>query len=256
MPVPSYLKKKLQQAVFCLLPSFMMICASAGLASAGDDAKLEIFGFSKHGDFFAFEQYGFQDGSGYPYSDIFVIDVLGDSWVKPSPFRRIDEMEYLEGTDEYAYLTDTRARNFGAADKLLEMKGIAGRGQTVAFNPRTELGSNPHKMVVAPRLPLLSGETSVELTLSEFPLQNAQCTAYDVESKGFRLTMVNNGVTRTLNHDTTLPKSRVCPTSYRMERFFTYYPESAPPVFAVLIQMESLGFEGPDRRYLAIAGRL
>ena len=115
---------------------------------------------------------------------------------------------------------------------------------------------DPHNIVAAPRLPLLTGETSVDLTLSEYPLENAECAGYDANTKGFRLTMISNGITRTLNNDTTVPKSRRCPFSYRIERFFTFFPDEAPPVFAILIQMESLGFEGPDRRYLAITGRL
>ncbi|TIL61031.1 MAG: hypothetical protein E5Y89_28055, partial [Mesorhizobium sp.] len=42
--------------------------ATVATAGAGDVAELEILGFSKDGGVFAFEEYGVQDGSGYPYA--------------------------------------------------------------------------------------------------------------------------------------------------------------------------------------------
>lgn len=256
MPISFRFSLLFRRAAACLLPLLVLIGLASSSARAGDTAELEIYGFSSHGDYFAFEQYGWQDGSGFPYSQIFVLDVRSDSWVKPSPFRRVDEIDEDNGYDPQDALSKTRAQNQQAAHALLDKTSIFGMGKTVAFNPATELGSNPYHIKAAPRLPLLPGETSIDLTLNEYPLQNADCAGYGVETKGFRLTMVSNGVTRTLNDDTSVPKSRRCPISYRIERVFTFYPEKGPAVFAIFVQMESLGFEGPDRRYLAITGRL
>jgi predicted secreted protein len=36
----------------------------------------------------------------------------------------------------------------------------------------------------------------------------------------------------------------------------TFYPTSGAPVFAVMVIMRQFGFEGPDHRWLAVAGRL
>jgi predicted secreted protein len=225
-------------------------------ALAGDTAELQILGFSRDGGFFAFEQYGIQDGSGFPYSDIFVVDVIGDSWVPPSPFRLRKDTEAGIGEAGDSALSQTRAENRLAAQPLLQEKAIAGKGQTMAFNPRTELASDPHDMLAAARDSFRPGDDPVAFTLSEYPLADAECQGYGAETKGFRLAMVRGGVTRILNDDTSVPKSRRCPLAYRIERFVTHFPDEAPPVFAVLIQMDSLGFEGPDRRYLAITGRL
>ncbi|MBZ9963064.1 DUF2259 domain-containing protein [Mesorhizobium sp. B292B1B] len=46
----------------CLLAQFCALVA----ARAGDVAELEILGFTKDGGVFAFEEYGVQDGSGFP----------------------------------------------------------------------------------------------------------------------------------------------------------------------------------------------
>lgn len=256
MPNGLRFTRTIDRVLVCLLPVLAFIGIATASARAGDTAELEIYGFSSHGDFFAFEQYGWQDGSGFPYSEIFVLDVRTDSWVKPSPFRRVDEVDEENGYDPDDALAETRTLNQKAAHALLDKTSIFGMGKTVAFNPATELGSNPYHVKVAPRLPLLAGETSLDLALTEFPLENAECAGYGVETKGFQLTMTANGVTRTLNNDTSVPKSRRCPFSYRIERVFTFYPEKGPAVFAIFVQMESLGFEGPDRRYLAITGRL
>lgn len=225
-------------------------------AQAGDTSALHLLGFSKNGDFFAFEQYGIQDGSGFPYSEIFVVDVIGDSWVSPSPFRLRKDVEAGLGDAADSALTHTRSENRLAAQPLLQDKAIAGKGETVGFNPRTELTSDPHKMIVAARDSFRLGDDPVDLTLSEYALPDAECQGYGADTKGFRLTLVHKGVTRILNEDKAVPKSRKCPLAYRIERFVTHFPAEAPPVFAVLIQMDSLGFEGPDRRYLAITGRL
>jgi predicted secreted protein len=45
-------------------------------AHAGDYAYRDILGFSSDGKSFAFEEYGVQDGSGFPYANIFVVKSL------------------------------------------------------------------------------------------------------------------------------------------------------------------------------------
>lgn len=238
------------------LPVLIAASLLASTAQAGDTAQLQLLGFSRDGDYFAFEQHGIQDGSGFPYSEIFVVDVIGDSWVSPSPFRLRKDTEAGLGHAADTALTQTRSENRLAAQPLLREKAIAGKGETVGFNPRTELTSDPHKMIVAARDSFRLGDDPVDLTLSEYALPDEECQGYGADTKGFRLTLVHKGVTRILNQDNSIPKSRKCPLGYRIERFVTHFPDEAPPVFAVLIQMDSLGFEGPDRRYLAITGRL
>lgn len=236
----------------------LFACVFSFAASAGDTAKFHLLGFSKNGSFFAFEQYGIQDGSGFPYSEIFVIDVIGDTWVKPSPFRLRKDIEANLGNQSDSVLTETRSENRLAAQTLLREVGIAGKGEIVGFNPRTELNSDPHQMVVAAREHFQMEDERVDLALTQYPLHSAECASYGAETQGFKLTMTRSNGTplRILNQDSTVPKSRRCPLAYRIERFVTFFPHEAPPVFAVLIQMESFGFEGPDRRYLAITGRL
>jgi len=60
---------------------------SVKLVAAADASDRAIIGFSKDGSHFAFEEYGMQDGSGFPYADIYIINLKTDKWVKGSPIR-------------------------------------------------------------------------------------------------------------------------------------------------------------------------
>ena len=93
---------------------FAAIAAAAlgGSASAGDFAELNILGFSADGAVFAFEQYGVQDGSGFPYAERFYIDTGDDSFVSGTPIRvRID--------DENASVDDARAQARTAGQAII-----------------------------------------------------------------------------------------------------------------------------------------
>ncbi|MBS8262736.1 DUF2259 domain-containing protein [Roseibium polysiphoniae] len=232
----------------------VLLLAATPAAVAGDYADVEILGFSDEGFRFAFEQYGVQAGSGVPYSDIFVIDVPTDSWFKPSPFRLKEEIDdAYEVPDEK--LDATREKNLSRAVETLANSRISGRGRTVGHNPVTEIGSDPHQLTVNPRLIVPPANNPMQFSLEEYPLPSGDCASYGADTRGFKLTLSFEGTERVLNEDTSLPSSRGCPLRYRIERAITYYPAARPPVFAVLVLMETHGFEGPDGRYLAITGQ-
>src|SRR5699024_2227073 len=93
-----------------------------------------------------FEEYGVQDGSGFPYSTIFVIDVATDSWVEGTPIRvRID--------DEGATLGDARAE---AAARLKAGFGDtfgSARAITLAHSPLGEVEADLVRLAFAPVMP-------------------------------------------------------------------------------------------------------
>jgi predicted secreted protein len=256
VPHSQFLNALFPNVLRFLAPALLLLVFQAPIAQAGDTARIQLLGFSKDGSRFAFEQYGVQDGSGFPYSEIFILDVTKDSWVKPSPFRRQDEVDDSQGYDEEALLAAARAENRAVAQPHLRTSGIAGKGLTVGHNPHSELNSDPHRMVVNPLDMVPPADDPLELQLSEYPMTSGDCASFGAETKGFKLTLTYHGKTRVLNNDTKVPSSRNCPLRYRIERIVTHFPNEAPPVFAVLIQMDSHGFEGPDRRYLAITGQL
>ena len=71
----------------------LLMLLGCGRALAADGAAFNAIGYSPDSRYFAFEQYGVQDGSGFPYWDVFVIDLKTNEWVKGSPYRALLESE-------------------------------------------------------------------------------------------------------------------------------------------------------------------
>jgi predicted secreted protein len=227
---------------------------AAAPASAGDASTLNILGFSDDGGVFAFEEYGVQDGSGFPYATRFYIDTANDSFLPGTPIR-------VRLETDGASVSDARydARSQGEVligDEELE----AHAGMTAGYSPFTELSADPHRMAVNPRPIVPSIDGVVEFQMTEFQTTpSGICSGLSETMAGFRLVRVDpepGGETVLLHEDTTIPDSRRCPLGYRIGAVQTFYPDAAPPVFAVLVQVRSLGFEGPDHRWIAIPGRL
>ena len=122
----------------CLLAQF----ATSIAAHAGDVGELEILGFTKDGGVFAFEEYGVQDGSGFPYANRYYIDTNDDSFLKGTPIRvRID--------DENATLEAARLEARQKGEAIVKQAELtANKGMTAGFNPVTELSADPHRMAV------------------------------------------------------------------------------------------------------------
>lgn len=57
-----------------------------------------------------------------------------------------------------------------------------------------------------------------------------------------------------LHEDKAVPGSRNCPTTYSLSESYKYAPPGKPAVLAVLVQRFSQGFEGRDRRFIAVTG--
>ena len=224
----------------------LSICFSA---QAGDFAKREIHGFSVDGGLFAFEEYGVQDGSGFPYSNIYVVDTATDQWRAGSPYRiRLD--------DETKTVFDAREEARILAGTV--MKSFENRGNVVATNRATELGIDDKRMIANPRLVVPPIDDAIEFRLEEIPFAGTETCEDFGATKGFRLLKIgtrDGDETIMLHEDTSVPESRNCPLGYALADLVTYYPEGKSPVFAVLIRMQTVGFEGPDGRYLAVTGR-
>lgn len=234
------------------LASLALSCLFAFPAIAGDVAELNILGFSEDGKLFAFEEFGVQDGSGFPYANRYYIDVETDKFVPGSPIRvRLDEEA---ATVEQAR---TQAREKGETI-IAEAELAANRGTLVGFNPPTELSADPHRITVNPRPVFPPIGLPLEFRIEEIAVPQPDLCRELAEAKGYRLTRVSltpGQETTLLHQDVTIPTSRGCPLGYQFGGVQTFFPESGPPVYAVLIAVRSFGFEGPDFRWIAVPGR-
>lgn len=232
------------------LLALIAACAIAPMpAEAGDYAKRALLGFSPDGRYFAFEEYGIHDGSGYPYSNIFLIDTTTDTWVDGTPVRVM-----IEG--ESPPLSETRSESADRFRPLLIKHQIGVQGLTVAMNPLTETSANPHSVSFLPRRLSPPLDRDYDLALQDYQLPAADCPDFGLPYKGFQLTMTDpNGQQSVLSRDERIPASRKCPLDYAITEVVTYYPPQGQPVLAVLISVQSVGFEGPDRRFVAVTAR-
>ena len=228
--------------------SALLLFASSSFA--GDFAQRHIHGFSIDGGLFAFEEYGVQDGSGFPYSNIYVIDTATDQWTANSPYKALLQ-------DETKTVFDAREEARILAGPV--MKSFEDRGNVVATNRSTEMGLDRKRMAANPRAVVPPIDDTIEFRLEAFELAASKtCSAFGPTS-GFRLLQIGTSdgdATRLLHEDTTVPESRGCPLDYDFADLVTYYPDGSDPVVAILILMKSIGFEGPDGRFLAVTTKL
>ncbi len=220
------------------------------LSWAGDFAKRHIHGFSADGGLFAFEEYGVQDGSGFPYSTIYIIDTETDSWTAGSPYK-------AQLNDETKTVFDAREQARILAGP--RMKSFEERGTIVATYRPTQEGVDKKRIAANPRIVVPPIDETIEfrLTRKSFP-ETQNCEGLG-PTAGYRLSQIAttpNQATRIIHDDKSVPKSRSCPLDYEFSDLITYYPPSGTPKLAIIMLMQRIGFEGPDGRYLAVTGDL
>lgn len=223
------------------------------VAIAGDVPSLDILGFSEDGGIFAFEEYGIQDGSGFPYARRFYVDTEKDRFLAGTPIRvRLDK--------EDAPLDAARVEARRQGEKIIADAELARHpGYVAGWNAVTEQSANPQVMRVLPRPIFPSPDDPLEVRLEELSLPVESDCMGQGDTKGFRLLRVGTtaGVeTRMLHEDTAIPESRHCPLGYSVGGLLTYYPNGTAPIFVVMVAVRSVGFEGPNYNWIAVPGRL
>ena len=237
------------------LAAFILALFAALPARAGDTAQLEILGFSADGGIFAFEQYGVQDGSGFPYAERFYVDVDADNWLPGTPIR-------VRLEDETASLDEARQQARSQGNAIIPDAELAtNRGDTAGMSPVTQSSAEPHRMAVNPRPVFPPIDDPLEFRIQESAVTPpANCEGLGWDIMGFRLTRIDaepGGTTELVHEDgASVPSSRGCPLGYRIGAIQTFFPQGASPAYAVLIAIRTFGFEGPDHRWMAIVGRL
>lgn len=235
----------------------VLFLTSAAPAFAADGAQSHAIGFSPDGKYFAFEQYGIQDGSGFAFSDIFVLDIAGDSWVKGTPVRVLEETE-TNSVDA------ARSKAMAQAKPVLDSIKAWGSVDTLVHMPFTELGLADRRAARFGRYYTSTADSgaydalgSWEISVKDVALPApADCPDIDIATPAGMDVSVRNlqsGNAVTAAKDTSIPKSRSCPHAYDIEAVFapSAYDVPGDPHVA-LIGVYSRGFEGSNRRFVAV----
>ena len=218
-------------------------------AEAGDFAQFRSLGFSKDGKIFAFEQFGVQDGSGFPYAERYFIATETDRFLPGTPVKiRLEEAD--------ASVADARAMVDQASFEFMQQYDIgAAPANIVAFNPSTEISSAAYELKFQPFSYEPNSNPPYELMLEKIDLPlRPTCTDIVDKGIGFRLSLKASKAIdpEIVYQDTKIPNSRRCPTDYRLGGVLTYANFGEPPVHIFLVLVKSFGFEGPDGRWIAI----
>lgn len=241
---------------FLCIATVCAVCAGPAPAYAADIADHRVLGFTPDGGTFAFEEFGVQDGSGFPFANIFVIETASDSWLPGTPFRVLID-------DETVPLAEARRRAREAAAPVLEKVGLQDTGLVLASSPLGAFAADPVSLDFGALLPsdaLAPPTARWRASLEIFP---ADTPGHDCETmlgeppNGFRLRVENldSGAVSVLHEDEAVPQSRGCPITYRLSEVVV--PDGLPVTQAVvLVSVIGLGFEGAGRRFMAVAGKL
>lgn len=220
--------------------------ALAGTACAGDRARLDIIGYSPDARYFAFEEFGIQDGSGFPYANIYVIDIETDGWAPGTPVRvRLD--------DESASLADVRQEARAEAEAALagietptDLWALVGDGERDAGAKTIDFGRpgyEPGTVLDVYRLDLETFQAQAtepcEDWFGEAPL-------------GYALTLSGSDGERLVHRDERIPRSRGCPFDYRIYAIIAPMDATDLEAAVAILSVYPGGFEGPDRRFLAV----
>ncbi|MEP3197444.1 MAG: DUF2259 domain-containing protein [Lentilitoribacter sp.] len=233
-----------------LITFFTILLISTISATAGDFAEFRSLGFSKDGKVFGFEQFGVQDGSGFPYAERYFIDTATDRYIKGTPFRiRIE--------DENASLFQARQMAKDASQATMESLGIGSEHASIlAFNPSTEKLSDPYLITFQSFSYEPNPNSPNELKLELIDLTPSKdCENITPDAKGFKLVLSNDDskTSSIVHEDKSVPKSRNCPIDYQIGGVLAFNRFNQIPVFIYLVLVRSFGFEGPDGRWIAIA---
>ena len=227
--------------------AFSLLSASA--AGAGDVAEMRPIGYSPDGRYFAFEQFGEQDGSGFAYAEVQVIDTETDRYVEGTPVRVLIQREE-------ASIGEARRQSLEQAKAILEARKIGDDpGHLVALTPIAELAEKTRDLRYQAFPSFYVSHGIHRIFLEEFEAEGEDlCDSMDVEVRGFALSVTSDAKPderREVYRDQAVPKSRNCPSAYAIGGVVTPgFGSSAPHM--VLVQVVSLGFEGNNLRWLAV----
>lgn len=237
-----------KKLISLLMPALFSI-ATLPVHSA-ELAELGATGFSEDGAYFAFEQYGIQDGSGFPHASITIVDVVNDSWVPGMPIA-------VKLENDSANANAARSAVQQKAGPVANKYGIqSSYGVVLAHNPVSEVSADPKRVRFRPFKTTTNIGDPIEVTLNEYPLPAGGNCAVHGQTFGYRLLLSQPGQVKLLHEDTRIPKSRGCPLAYRIDQVIAYHIAGGEMVLAIMLVMNVPGFEGPDGKYLAVTTKV
>jgi predicted secreted protein len=236
---------------FVFFATLSWLTMAAAPASAAERALIDFLGYSNDLKSFAFEEFGGFDGVGGYYSTIYVIDTATGRFALGAPYHAESD-----GATEDTPLAEIRARALAAAKPQLDALHIDtpveilylladgvpdadGKEATFAFPAWGPPGTTDPGLY--------------KLTLETFDTPAAtDCETMVGPARGFALVVSGQEEPVEVYRDGPLPEWRGCPEDYRLYAVVTPFQVGDPADDIAIISTYPFGFEGPDRRFLAV----
>lgn len=231
----------------------------APFALAADVAEIDIWGFSRDGKTFAFEQFGVADGSGVAYSRVTIIDLASDTLAAPVIENRTDP-------DGASLLPLVRGQSRDDAEDLgfLRFNFSFNLSMLAAWTPQRQVETSDARRLsfVPQNLPRRSmanfTDSVLNLELVEETVALPRCDQFEMGSSAriAKIELTRADMLRPIwqynDQPGEPPLSRGCPVAYQLAGIVVTDHASV-----ILIRYAQMGFEGTNDRYIAIsAGKL
>jgi predicted secreted protein len=229
--------------VFAALASITIL---PSILWAGDAATLHVIGSSADGRYLAYEQYGYWDGSGSPYSIVEVIDLE-----KSLPAQ--ETLREGRGEGESRDLATVR-RDALANATLSKWKIDSSRtGTPLVQHLLTEIQADGNTVSFS-TYPIIDGYRPDEYSIRlEKYRVDKECSFWD-HSYGAKLALYNwkNGTVQNWGKQVEPSGPRTCAMDYRIQEVRLVSGELDH--LLVFLSVYRAGFEGFDVRYMVVSG--
>lgn len=229
-------------------------------ANAGDASDYKSLGFSTNGKYYAFIQDGNQDGSGFYWIELGIIDVAKNQYVGRASI--VNELQ------EDGHDTDDKTKAQFLAQLKSQLKfntygfPVAAQEQVLIHRPHFDFSNYTNSIFSIDYWAQGGASTDVqtyEILLNEVKApvtaDNDWCDWYPNNMIELRLKKVDlydeGSFIKDLQIDTQQPKKRACSSKYKVA-----YAMRSKDSLAVVLEFSQPGFEGPNYRYMVVTSQM
>jgi predicted secreted protein len=226
----------------------LAFAALAFPAAAADRAMLNVLGYSEDTSLFAWEEYGVGDASGAPYVHLHVITLTDGKEAEGSPF----EIKGEEGDPLFGARAAAREAAAPLLDKITDAADpvvLVGDGLPLEAGDEVHFGLPGTGMMGQ-----FYGDFTIKLRRIELPSAAEICAQVDLgQTTGFAVTVTDENRSEEIYADAgTLSEARGCPVHQRIYAVYIPYGDSLLGSAVLMVSEYTLGWEGQDRRFIAL----
>lgn len=214
---------------------------------AGDVSTTEFLGFSPDGRAVGFQQYGNQDGSGFPYCTVVLIDTEKNTYLVP-PASLVIQAESDLPPRKVCNKAKSKIRD--ALNKLRLNPALGTRTFSRLITDEAGQGAKIVNYGTFASVPAQRPNT-VSVIETETTAENE----FGLKTPLLKVVLKTQQGERVLQEDKKLPRARKSVYAYELEEGYSYETEKIS-VQVFTIRTYTQGFEGPDVRTMVVTGTL